>query len=189
MIIYSCKFFGEALLMRIKTENTVRIALCTALISVTAWITIPSPIPFTLQTFSVLLTCGLIGGKNASAAVLIYILLGALGLPIFSGFTGGVGVIFGPTGGFILGFLVMTLVFMCAERFIKSYRSLALAMAVSLIACYAIGVLWYVFVYSSENVTSIGAIISSAVLPFIVPDAIKLGLAVMLTKRLKKHIK
>lgn len=175
--------------MKIKTEKTVRIAMCTALICVTAWITVPSPIPFTLQTFSVLLTCGLIGGKNASAAVLIYILLGAFGLPVFSGFTGGISSLMGATGGFIIGFLAMTLFMWLCERFIKSTASLAVAMSFSLLICYLFGVLWYALIYSSNNSASVGAIISSVVLPFVIPDAIKLGLAVMLTKRLKKHIK
>lgn len=189
MIIYSCEFSGEALLMNIKTENTVRIAMCTALISVTAWITVPSPIPFTLQTFSVLLTCGLLGGKNASAAVLIYILLGALGLPVFSGFTGGIASLGGATGGFIIGFLAMTLFVWLCERFISSTASLAFVMSISLLICYSFGVIWYALIYSPNNSASIGAIVSSTVLPFVIPDAIKLALAVALTQRLKKHIK
>ncbi len=163
--------------------------MCTALICITAWITIPSPIPFTLQTFAVLLTCGLIGGKNASAAVFIYILLGAFGLPVFSGFTGGIASLGGPTVGFIFGFWVMTLFMWLCERFIKSTASLALVMSFSLLICYVCGVLWYVLMYSPNNPNSIGAIISSTVLPFVLPDAIKLALAVMLTRRLKKYIK
>lgn len=175
--------------MNIKTKDTVRIAMFGALHAVTAWITVPSPIPFTLQTFSVLLSCGLISGKLASVSVLLYILLGAVGLPVFSGFTGGAGVLFGATGGYIIGFLGMTLFMWSAERFAsRSSLTLALSMAVSVIVCYAVGAAWYVTVYSSGELTSTGAVLTSTVLPFVIPDALKLILAVMLTKRLKKYV-
>lgn len=174
--------------MNTKTTETVRIAVCAALITVTAWITVPSPVPFTLQTFAVLLSCGLIGGKRATVAVLTYTVLGAVGLPVFSGFTGGISVLFGATGGYIIGFSVMTLFMWCAERFAsRSVAALTLSMACALILCYVVGVLWYAFIYASgEN--SVGAVITATVLPFVIPDVFKLALAVTLTKRLKKHL-
>ena len=74
---------------KIKIRNLVFAALGAAFISVCSWITIPGTVPFTLQTFGIFLTVGLLGGKRGSMAVLVYILLGAAGIPVFSGFTGG----------------------------------------------------------------------------------------------------
>ncbi len=175
--------------MNIKTIDTVRIAMCTALMTVTAWIAIPSPVPFTLQTFAVLLVCGLIGGKRATASVLLYIVLGAVGLPVFAGFTGGAAVLLGATGGYIIGFFGSTLFMWGTERFsCRSDTALVLTMSLSLIICYAVGVLWYVFVYTSGTHASFGAVITTTVMPFVIPDAVKLALAAILTKRLKKHL-
>lgn len=163
--------------------------MCTALTVVTAWITVPSPIPFTLQTFAVLLSCGLIGGKRATVSVLIYIALGAVGLPVFSGFTAGAQVLFGATGGYVIGFLAMTLFMWSVGRLAsRSTLTLAVAMTGALFICYAVGVIWYAFVYASGETASVGAVITATVLPFVIPDAVKLVLAVTLTKRLKKHL-
>ena len=86
------------------------IGMFTALITVCSWISIPTTIPFTLQTFAVFLTVALIGTKRSFISVIIYILLGAVGLPVFSGFKGGVGALLGPTGGYIIGFLFTALI-------------------------------------------------------------------------------
>ena len=80
-------------------------ALTAAIIAVCAWITVPGPVPFTMQTFGVFLALRLLGGKRGSISVALYILLGAAGLPVFSGFKAGIGVLIGPTGGYILGFI------------------------------------------------------------------------------------
>lgn len=70
------------------------------LIAICSWISIPMTVPFTLQTFAVFLAVGVLGGKRGSLAVLIYILLGAVGIPVFAGFSGGIGVLLGNTGGY-----------------------------------------------------------------------------------------
>ena len=82
---------------------------CTALLAVCSWISIPFPIPFTLQTFAVFLLGRLLGGRNATLCVCCYLLCGAIGLPVFSGFRGGISVMFDLTGGYLLGFLLSTL--------------------------------------------------------------------------------
>ena len=76
---------------RISVYDLVMVGLFAALIAVCAWITVPGTIPFTLQTMGVFLAVGLLGGKRGTAAVLVYILLGAVGMPVFSGFSGGIG--------------------------------------------------------------------------------------------------
>ena len=84
---------------RNKTLDMVYIALFAVLIAVCSWISIPTTVPFTLQTFGVFVTVGVLGGKRGSLAVLIYLLLGAIGVPVFAGFTGGMGIMLGNTGG------------------------------------------------------------------------------------------
>ena len=82
-----------------------RIAMFTAFLVVCSWLTVPSAVPFSMQTFSVLLAAALLGGRGAVAAVAVYIALGITGLPVFSGMKAGVGTILGATGGYIIGFL------------------------------------------------------------------------------------
>ena len=93
---------------KLSTVELVYIAVCAALMAVCSWISIPAPAPlapFTLQTFAVFLILLLLGGRRGFFTVLTYILLGAVGLPVFAQFMGGVGVLFGTTGGYIIGFL------------------------------------------------------------------------------------
>ena len=84
---------------KLSTLDMIYIALFGVLIGICSWITIPGAVPFTLQTFGVFLTVSVLGGKRGTSAVLLYIFMGLLGIPVFSGFQGGIGVILGPTGG------------------------------------------------------------------------------------------
>ena len=84
----------------------VYISFFAIVIAIGSWISIPTMIPFTLQTFAVFITVGILGGKRGAAAVSLYILLGVVGIPVFAGFKGGIGVLLGNTGGYILGFLL-----------------------------------------------------------------------------------
>ena len=92
---------------RDKVINLVYASMFTALITVCGWICIPSAVPFTLQTLAVFLCIMLLGTKRSLAAVITYILLGAVGCPVFSGFRGGIGTLLGPTGGYITGFVLI----------------------------------------------------------------------------------
>ena len=94
-----------------KTRDLAYIAICTSLICISAWITIPGTVPFTLQTFAIFFTLGLLGAKRGMLSILIYILIGMIGLPVFSSFNSGLGVIAGPTGGYIIGFIFSSFVF------------------------------------------------------------------------------
>ena len=100
---------------RISVYDLVMVGLFAALIAVCAWITVPGTIPFTLQTMGVFLAVGLLGGKRGTAAVLVYILLGAVGMPVFSGFSGGVSPSCTSTFASIRSFS-------CSIRFCKSAR-------------------------------------------------------------------
>lgn len=173
-----------------KTLDMVQVALGTVLIIICAWISIPLTVPFTLQTFAIFAVAGLLGGKKGTLAVLVYILLGAVGLPVFAGFKSGIGVLASSTGGYILGFLLSPMVMWAAEKI--KYRNtftLALSMAVGLLLCYAFGTLWFVAVYTGNTgEISIKSALMMCVVPFLIPDAVKIFLAVLVTKRMKKYI-
>lgn len=93
-----------------KTYDMVYIAVFAVIMAICSWISIPAQVPFTLQTFGVFVAVGVLGGKRGTLAVLVYILLGALGIPVFAGFQGGMGILLGTTGGYIVGFLFSSLV-------------------------------------------------------------------------------
>ena len=89
------------------TKDMALTAMFAVLIAVCSWISIPLAVPITLQTFGVFCALAVLGGKRGFFAVLVYILLGAAGLPVFAGFKSGIGTLFGSTGGYIVGFLLM----------------------------------------------------------------------------------
>ena len=92
--------------------DLVYISIGAALIAICSWISIPTAVPFTLQTFAVFFVLLLLGGERGTIATLIYILLGAIGVPVFAGFSGGIGILFGSTGGYIIGFLFTGLIYL-----------------------------------------------------------------------------
>ena len=170
-----------------QTKDLVYVALCAVLMAVCSWINIPSAIPFTLQTFAVFCTLGLIGGKRGTASILVYLLLGALGLPVFVGFSGGVGILFGITGGYLLGFILMGLVYWLGERLGKGKRIVEIgSMVLGLVLCYAFGTAWFMVVYTrNSGPVSLGVVLGWCVLPYLIPDAVKILLASLLTRRLE----
>lgn len=158
-------------------------ALCglfAALTAICAWISIPVlDIAFTMQTFAVFLTLSVLGGKWGTVSILIYLLLGAVGLPVFSGFQGGLGILAGVTGGYLWGFLGSGLGYRAAEKAGKLP-----AMIVGLLVCYACGSLWFL-VYAGGG---LGVILLRCVVPYLIPDAVKIGLAYSLSRRLQKYV-
>ena len=90
---------------KMQTLDMAYIGLFAVVIAICSWISIPTVVPFTLQTFAVFLAVAVLGGKRGTLAVIVYVLLGAVGLPVFSGFKGGIGVLLNTTGGFIIGFV------------------------------------------------------------------------------------
>ncbi len=169
-----------------KTKDMAYIAVFAVLIAVCSWISIPTTVPFTLQTFAVFLTVGVLGGKRGSMAVLVYILLGCVGVPVFAGFSGGVGVLAGQTGGYIVGFLFSALVMWGIERMAGTRLWVqAVSMVLGLLACYAVGTLWFLVVYGQHTgAVGIGTVLGWCVIPFILPDLVKIALAVFMTRRI-----
>lgn len=173
---------------RTKTYDIVYIAIFTVLMAICSWISIPVAVPFTMQTFGVFVTIGVLGGKRGTLSVLTFILLGAVGIPVFSGFTGGIGVLVGTTGGYIIGFLFSALVMWAMEK-LPGKRSVIqiISMILGLLVCYIFGTVWFMMAYSKMNGNlGIAAVLGWCVIPFIIPDIIKIVLAYGVAKKLRK---
>lgn len=172
-----------------KTRDIVYMSVFTAMISICSWISIPASIPFTLQTMGVFTTVGLLGGKRGTLTVLTYILLGAIGIPVFAGLTGGVSVLLGTTGGYIIGFLLSALLMWGIEAIMgRNQIVLAFSMVAGLIVCYVFGTAWFMMIYTQHSgVIGLSTVLGLCVIPFIIPDLIKIGVALFLTNRLKKR--
>lgn len=172
-----------------KQNITVRdmayIALMAVVIALCSWISVPAAVPFTMQTFAVFCALLLLGGRRGTFAVALYILLGAFGLPVFSGFRGGIGALLGPTGGYIVGFLLCAVLYWIFEGKLKDIVLLIIGNLV----CYLFGTVWFVYVYSSGGkAITFGAALMLCVVPYLLPDAIKMLLAFVLSRRVKKLI-
>ena len=168
------------------------LALCgasVAVLAVCAWITIPGPVPFTLQTLGIFAVLGLLGGRRGAAAVGGYLVLGALGLPVFSGFRGGFGVLLGPTGGYLFGFLLSAALYWLLTRLLGERPGVQLAaMLLGLLCCYAVGTGWFLLVSLGQTGSvSLVAALGKCVVPFLFPDGGKLALAYSLTLRLRPY--
>lgn len=176
---------------KLRTVDMAYIALFAVLIAICSWISIPATVPFTLQTFGVFLAIGVLGGKRGALAVAVYLLLGCVGLPVFAGFTGGLGIVLGSTGGYIVGFLVCALLMWAMERCLGSKTwVLAVSMVVSLAACYAFGTAWFMAVYArSTGPIGLATALGWCVIPFVLPDLAKVGLALALCRRLAAAVK
>ncbi len=169
----------------------VQIAMCSAIMAVCSWISIPLTVPVTLQTFAIFFAVYFLGGRNGTISVLIYILLGAVGVPVFAGFKGGIGALLGTTGGYIIGFIFSALVFWLFEKlFGRKLWTEIVSMILGLLVCYAFGTAWFMIVYAgTKGPITLATALGWCVFPFIIPDIAKIALALGLGKTLRKVIK
>lgn len=180
----------KATTTRENTRDMVYIAMFAVLIAVCSWISVPATVPFTLQTFGVFVTVGVLGGKRGSLSVLVYLLLGMIGVPMFAGFSGGIGCLLGSTGGYIIGFLFSALVMWGMEMaFGKSRFVLVLSMILGLMVCYLFGTIWFMTVYArTTGAIGVMTALGWCVFPYIIPDGIKIVLAMILCKKVAQII-
>lgn len=166
------------------TKDLTRIALSVAFLSVCSIVKIPiTIIPVTLQTFGLLVVCGILGRK-AVIAVIVYILLGIIGIPVFSGFGSGIGVILGPTGGFIIGFIPMSLF---VGNFYDREKSMYYNFGVMLIGSiilYVVGVA--IFCYNVNM--SVKEALPIVMYPFVIGDLLKIIVALVTLKKIPARI-
>lgn len=172
---------------KLGTKDMAYVALGAALLAVCSWISIPTAVPFTLQTFAVFTVLSLLGGRRGTLSILIFILLGALGVPVFAGFSGGFGVLLGATGGYIIGFLLTGLIYWGMTKIWK--RSLVvevLALILGLAACYALGTAWFMTVYArTSEAIGVMTALGWCVFPFILPDLGKLVVGLIVARRVR----
>lgn len=164
-------------------------AIFVVILAVCAWISIPTPtqISFTLQTFAVCFGAAMLGFKRGMFAIIAYIALGALGVPVFSGFNS-FAALAGPTAGYIVGFVFTTAVIGLEKRFFgNKLIPLVLSMVIGVLLCYVCGTLWF-YVYAGGSKT-IGTLLSLCVVPYLVWDGLKIALAALLAWKLNKYVK
>lgn len=170
------------------TKNMVMTALITAIICCVSPFTIVlpiSPIPISLASLSLYLASYLLGYRRAVLSCFLYLLIGTVGIPVFSGFGAGPAKLFGPTGGYLLGYLLMTFI---SGWFIEKNRSSMLmsilGMLLGTISCYLLGSLWLIF---QSHMTPLAAFMAG-VFPFLFGDMLKIFLACLLGRSLYKRL-
>ncbi len=160
-------------------------AIMTAVLCIISPLAIPiGPVPLSLSLVGIYLCAYTLGAKRGVLAVFIYILIGAFGLPVFTGFSGGIAKLMGPTGGYIAGYLATALICgMFVEKFERWYIR-GVGMLLGLLACYIPGTLWFMF---QAHVSLLEALVT-CVIPFIVFDLIKIALGMSLGTVLRKAL-
>ena len=167
-----------------KTDKMIKAALMTALTAVGAYLIIPlpfSPVPITLQTFFVILAGRLLGKKYGVLSQISYLLLGAAGLPIFSGGRGGLGVLAGPTGGFLISFAAAAWI---AGHYYKDEKKNFFIYSAAVLSNYIIGCSYFIFVTG----TAIPAALNMTVIPFIPGDIFKIILVIIIAPIIEKRL-
>ena len=171
---------------KISIQDICMIAIMAAITAVMAQISIPMPlgVPMTMQTFAVTLAAVLLGSKRGGMAMLVYVLLGAIGVPVFAGFSGGIQNLVGPTGGFIISFPIMAYIIGLGVEMHKKKGMFTLMLILGTIANYVIGVIMFVVVMDSSVMTAL----SACVIPFIPTAIIKAVVASVLGLQMRKRL-
>lgn len=180
--------------------DLVLISVSAALITICSWISIPlGPVPFTLQTLGILAVMLTVGGRRGTIAILVYLALGAVGVPVFAGFKGGIMSFIGPTGGFLIGFVFGALVYWLLEKLflkklmttpVKTWIFGMLGFVVFEVVMYIVGVIWFMTVYAAQTgPVGLATVMSWCVIPFIIPDIVKMVVAVLIGERASKLIR
>ncbi len=171
--------------MNKSAKTLTRMGLVCVVLVLCSWCTFPLPVPFTLQLLGVFLSVGILGGREAFGCVAVYLLLGCLGLPVFSGFQGGFGVILGPTGGYLLGFLPLCLLCGWLYPKTKTLWGKGVVFGLGLLIDYLIGTLWYLWVFTKGQAGMVSAL-SICVLPFVIPDLLKITASITVLRYWKR---
>lgn len=171
---------------KISTQDICSIAIMTAITAVMAQISIPMPmgVPMTMQTFAVTLAGIVLGAKRGAISMVVYVLLGALGVPVLAGFGGGFQHLVGPTGGFLLSFPIMAYLIGVGTSRRKQKGMFLLFLVLGTVANYAVGVAMFCILMKASVWTGVTA----CVLPFIPTAIIKAALASVLGLKLQVRL-
>lgn len=169
------------------TRRLVFCALFTALIVILSQLQVPvGPVPVSLATLGVMLCGLLLGWRYGALAVGAYILLGAVGVPVFAGFQGGAGRLLGPTGGYILGYLFYALIAgLNIPRLQERFWGRCVLLLGGTAICYGLGTAWFM----QTSGRTLAESLTLCVVPFLPGDAAKIALAAFLTPRLRKAMR
>ncbi len=178
--------------MKLSIRQLTMIALMAALICVLGPFSIPlpfSPVPISFCNLAVYIAVFLLGMKEGTVSVIIYVLLGLAGLPVFSGFSGGIGKVLGPTGGYIIGYIFLAIIggFFVDRFYSKKKLGLVLifvGFVLGTICLYAFGTAWL----AKGASLSFSAALMAGVIPYIPGDIIKILIAIFLGKTLKERL-
>lgn len=163
------------------------IAVSVSLLAVCSWVCVPiGNIPVTLQTLALFVLCGALGARRAFLAVFVWLTLGFCGVPVFAGFTGGVGKLFTQTGGFLIGFLVAAPLMGWLYRGKLLQR--AAALCIGAIVYNALGTVWFCVLYTGFHAGGLLAALTTCVLPYLLFDIAKIGIALIVTEQIKDRI-
>ena len=182
------------------TYNMVLSAIGAAIIVIGSMISLTvMAVPFTMQTFAVFAVLMTIGGRRGTLSIICYLLLGAVGIPVFAGFKGGFGVLLGPTGGFLIGFIGVGILYrilsatMLNDKAAKAGRRMinkAVTAVICEIVMYAFGVVWFMTVYAAQTgPVGLSSALAWCVIPFIIPDIVKIIAAVAVSEACSKAVK
>ncbi len=170
------------------TKALVLCALFAAVTAVLSQLSLPlpfTPVPINLATLAVFAAGGLLGPVYGAVSLVVYVVLGAAGLPVFAQFSGGIGILIGPTGGYIMGYIAAAaMTGWIAKRLQRQFWGNVLAMTAGLAVCYAMGTVWFMF----STKTGLWAALGMCVLPFLIGDALKILCAAFLVNRLARHV-
>lgn len=177
--------------MQNKTYHIVYTGIFAVLLAICSWLSVPTLIPFTLQTFGVFFTILILGGKQGTFSILIYLLLGTVGIPVFSNFGAGLGYLLGNTGGYVIGFLFIGLTSWIFEKLFGRKRTVQItSLFLGLFLCYAFGTFWFMKIsFHSDTASGFTTVLTMCVFPFILPDLAKLWLACILSRRILPFLK
>ena len=172
-------------LQKNKTYALTATALMTAVTCILAPLSVPiGPVPISLTNFVIFLSLYLLNWKKGTLSLLIYLLLGLAGLPVFSGFAGGIAKLAGPTGGYIIGFIPMAIVAgIIIDKFHQRWIQIV-AMIIGTAICYAFGTVWFCF----QSGYTVAAALAVCVIPFIPADLIKIVIVTIIGPMIRKRL-
>ncbi len=183
--------------MNTKTKEITLIGLMAAVTCIAGPLSLPlpfSPVPISLTNLAVYFSVYILGMKRGTVSYLVYLLIGLVGVPVFSAFTGGPAKLFGPTGGYLIGFLFMALISgYCVDRWNGRIAASFIGMISGTVVCYFLGTTWLAFQMSLGSnqtfVTMFPAAFAAGVLPFIVGDLIKMILSLLIGSQVRVRVR
>ena len=174
-----------------KLKDSILVAFFSVIILICSRITVPTVVPFTLQSLGIFLSFSILGGKRGLFSVLLYLALGFIGLPVSATGQSGIAMLSGLTGGYLIGWVLCGIIVWIVERCFGDERRIKIvSLSVGTLVCYAIGTVWFAFVYSQTNgAIGIWSALCTCVFPFVLFDALKLIIADRISVAVKRAAK